>query len=153
MDRFEINDAISEVIALARSEMSRHRVGLNVKLANPAPAILGDRVQIQQVILNLILNAIEAMGEGEPRQLSIETRMGDESNVLVSVSDSGPGIAPADAGRVFEPFFSTKPNGMGIGLSICRSIIEAHQGKIWARANQRGSTFEFAIPSADAAVK
>ena len=99
------------------------------------------------MILNLILNAIEAMGGNEPRDLLIETRENDGRNILVSVSDSGPGLDTATLDRIFEPFYSTKQGGMGIGLSICRSIIEAHEGRIWARQNDgRGSTFQFTLP-------
>ena len=148
-DRFDVNDAISEVIALTRGEIIGRRVTLTTRFAEPAPSILGDRVQLQQVILNLILNAVEAMGDGEPRELSIETREDEDENILVSVSDSGRGVDPANVDRIFEAFYSTKPGGMGIGLSICRSIVEAHRGKIWARPNrERGSTFAFAIPIA-----
>jgi signal transduction histidine kinase len=149
MDTFDVNDAIREVIALTNGEINRNRVTLNVKLSDEMPAILGDKVQLQQVILNLILNAIEAMCDGESRELVIETRQDDERKVRVLVRDSGAGLDPATVDRVFAPFFSTKPGGMGIGLSICRSIIEAHHGRIWARANdQRGATFEFALPIA-----
>ena len=154
MDRFDINDAIRETVELTRGEITRDRVALDVKLADPMSPILGDRVQIQQVLLNLILNAIEAMGNGEPRALSIVTREGDAENVLVSVSDTGPGLDPANVDRIFEAFHSTKPDGLGLGLSICRSIIEAHQGKIWARKNAaRGSTFQFTLPVANTPVE
>jgi len=128
---------------------TRSRVALNLKLGEPAPLILGDRVQLQQVILNLMVNAAEAMGHGEPRELSIETREDGGAKLVVSVSDSGLGLDPAKVDQVFQAFYSTKPGGTGVGLSICRSIIEAHQGRIWARANPpRGSTFEFALPIA-----
>ena len=113
-------------------------------------SIRGDRVQLQQVILNLILNAIEAMCDNEPRDLLVESRENDGRNIIVSVSDSGPGVDPATVDRIFEPFYSTKQGGMGIGLSICRSIIEAHEGKIWARQNNaRGSAFQFTLPVAN----
>jgi two-component system, LuxR family, sensor kinase FixL len=149
MDRLNINDAIREVIALARTEITRKRVTLDARLADAAPVILGDRVQLQQVMLNLILNAVEAMSDGEPRELLIETRRDDGASAVVSVSDTGPGVEAVIADRVFEAFYSTKPGGMGIGLSICRSIIEGHGGKIWARPNEkRGSAFQFTIPIA-----
>ena len=145
-DRLDINEAIREVIALTSGEIVRNRVRLTTGLAEPAPPILGDRVQLQQVILNLIVNAIEAIGDEEPRELSVESRI-EERNILVSISDSGRGLDPANAERVFEAFYSTKPGGMGMGLAICQSILEAHHGKIWARPNgKRGSTFEFALP-------
>ena len=148
VDELDLNEAIREVIALTRGEIAHSRVTLSTRLAEVAP-IHGDRVQLQQVILNLILNAIEAMGDNETRDLLIETREKNGRNILVSVSDSGPGVDPATADRLFEPFYTTKQGGMGIGLSICRSIIEAHEGKIWAGQNTaRGSTFQFTLPVA-----
>ena len=153
VDELDINDAIREVIALTRSEIAHSRVTLSTHLAKVAP-IRGDRVQLQQVILNLILNAIEAMGGSEPRDLLIEALENDGRNILVSVSDSGPGLDPGAVDRVFEPFYSTKRGGMGIGLSICRTIIEAHEGKIWAGPNAaRGSTFQFTLPVANTPVE
>ena len=110
---------------------------------------MGDRIQLQQVLLNLIVNALDAMGapnEG-PRQLLISTGKGEKSGVLVAVQDSGPGLEAAMLERVFESFYTTKPTGLGLGLSICRSIIEAHGGRLWASANQRrGATFQFTLP-------
>jgi len=152
VDPLDINEAIREVIALTRSEITHHRVALGTQLAEVA-LIRGDRVQLQQVILNLILNAIEAMGDNEPRDLLIETRENDGGNILVLVSDSGPGLDPATVDRIFEPFYSTKQGGMGIGLSICRSIIEAHEGRIWAQRNARGSTFQFTLPAVNMPVE
>ena len=153
VDQLDINEAIREVIALTRGEITDNRIALVTQLADVAP-IRGDRVQLQQVILNLILNAIEAMGDNEPRELLIESREKDGRNILVSVSDSGSGLDPATADRIFEPFYSTKQGGVGIGLSICRSIIEAHEGKIWARQNTlRGSTFQFTLPVANTTVE
>ena len=152
LDQLDINEAIREVIALTRGEITHSRVALRTQLTEVAP-IRGDRVQLQQVILNLILNAIEAMGENEPRDLLIETRENDGRNILVSVCDSGQGLDPAIVDRIFEPFYSTKQGGMGIGLSICRSIIEAHEGRIWVRQNDtRGSTFQFTLPAANTPV-
>ena len=114
------------------------------------PPVQGDRVQLQQVILNLILNAIEAMsGDGEgPRELLITHRARPRSDgVLVAVRDSGPGLAPAALERLFKAFYTTKPDGLGMGLSICRSIIEAHGGRLWASANSpRGAVFQFTLP-------
>ena len=153
VDQLDINEAIREVIALTRGEITDNRIALGTHLADVAP-IRGDRVQLQQVILNLILNAIEAMGDNEPRELLIESREKDRWNILVSVSDSGSGLDPATADRIFEPFYSTKQGGVGIGLSICRSIIEAHEGKIWAGPNAaRGSTFQFTLPVANTPVE
>ena len=152
VDQLDINEAIREVIALTRGEITHSRVTLRTQLTEVAP-IRGDRVQLQQVILNLILNAVEAMGENEPRDLLIETRENDGQNILASVSDSGPGLDPAIVDRIFEPFYSTKQGGIGIGLSICRSIIEAHEGRIWVRQNDaRGSTFQFTLPAANTPV-
>jgi signal transduction histidine kinase len=114
------------------------------------PLIHGDRVQLQQVILNLIINAVEAMsGIAEaPRELLITTGLAEASGVLVAVRDTGPGLAPATVERLFEAFYTTKPTGLGMGLSICRSIIEAHGGRLWAEANEpRGAVFQFLTPT------
>jgi signal transduction histidine kinase len=123
-------------------------------LAEDLPHVQGDRVQLQQVLLNLIINAIEAMrdvGE-EERELLIST-CHEPDGVSVEVRDSGPGFAPTDTDRVFEAFYSTKPNGVGLGLSICRSIIEAHNGRLWASPNApRGAVFGFVAPAHPAAV-
>jgi C4-dicarboxylate-specific signal transduction histidine kinase len=143
----EINDAILEVVALTRTEVANNSVSVRTQLAEGLLRVQGDRVQLQQVLLNLIINAIEAMrdvGEKE-RELLIITRHGPDG-VSVEVRDSGPGFAPADIDRVFEAFHTTKPSGLGLGLSICRSIIEAHNGRLWASANQpRGASFQFAL--------
>jgi signal transduction histidine kinase len=112
--------------------------------------ILGDRVQLQQVVMNLILNAVEAMSSVEEgaRELWIETEESQTDGVLVAVRDSGPGIDPEHTERVFEPFYTTKTSGMGMGLSICRSIIAAHGGRLWAEANRpRGTVFQFTLPA------
>ena len=153
VDQLDINETIREVIALTRGEMTHSRVTLSTRLAE-VRSIKGDRVQLQQVILNLILNALEAMGDNEPRDLLIESGENDGRNIIVSVSDLGQGVDAATVDRIFEPFYSTKQDGMGIGLSICRSIIEAHEGKIWARQNNaRGSTFQFTLPIANTPVE
>jgi PAS domain S-box-containing protein len=153
VDQLDINEAIHEVIALTRGEMTHSRVTLSTHLAEVGP-IHGDRIQLQQVILNLILNAIEAMRDNEPRDLLIESAENDGRNIIVSVSDSGPGVDPVTVDRIFEPFYSTKEGGVGIGLSICRSIIEAHEGKIWAlQNNASGSTFQFTLPVATTRVE
>jgi PAS domain S-box-containing protein len=148
-DRLEINEAILEVIALTKNEMANNGISVRTQLAETLPAIQGDRVQLQQVILNLLINAIEAMSgmSEEPRELLISTRDTETDGVLVAVRDSGPGIAPESVDRLFESFYTTKPTGLGMGLSICRSIIEAHQGRLWASANTpRGTIFQFALP-------
>ena len=153
VDQLDINEAIREVIALTRGEITENRIALGTHLGDVAP-IRGDRVQIQQVIINLILNAVEAMGDNEPRNLLIESWEKDGLEVLVSVSDSGSGLDPATVDRIFEPFYSTKQGGVAIGLSICQSIIEAHEGRIWAgQNNARGSTFQFTLPIANTPVE
>ncbi|MBV8106270.1 MAG: GHKL domain-containing protein [Hyphomicrobiales bacterium] len=150
MERFEINDAIREALALTQGEIVRNRVELKTKLADPGPAIQGDRVQLQQVILNLILNAIEAMGHCEPRELSIETGKDVRGSLIVSVSDSGRGLDCAERNRLFQSFYSTKPGGTGMGLAVCRSIVESHEGKIWAASHEGpGATFAFTLPLAE----
>jgi C4-dicarboxylate-specific signal transduction histidine kinase len=135
-DGLEINGAIREMIELTRGEAVNNGVLVQTELADGLPLIQGDRVHLQQVILNLIVNAIEAMSgvsEG-PRELMIGTSKA-ELGVLVSVRDSGPGLPPANLEHVFNAFYTTKPSGLGLGLSICRSIIEAHGGRLWASAN------------------
>ena len=148
-DRFDLNEAILEMIALTRSEMLKHGILLRTELAPGLPGMEGDRTQLQQVILNLIVNAIEAMGsidEGT-RELRINTERVAGGGVLVTVRDSGPGLDPADVEHVFTAFYTTKPKGMGMGLAICRSMVEAHGGKMWASANKpRGATFQFTLP-------
>jgi PAS domain S-box-containing protein len=145
----EINEAILEVIALTRGEVLQNGVSVRTQLAEGLPLIQADRVQLQQVILNLIVNAVEAMsGASEgARELLISTA-GDASNgVLVSLRDSGPGLDPANLERLFDAFYTTKSSGLGMGLSICHSIIEAHGGRIWAGANEpRGAAFHFTLP-------
>jgi PAS domain S-box-containing protein len=147
-DGLEINEAIREVIALTRSEVVKNDVSVQTQLAQGLPLIQGDRVQLQQVILNLIINAVEAMsatGEGS-RELLISTGKAESDGVLVAVRDSGPGLAPASFERLFEAFYTTKPGGLGMGLSICRSIIEAHRGRLWATANvPQGAVFQFTL--------
>ncbi len=152
-DAVAINDAILEVIALTRTEAANNSVSVRTQLAEGLPRVQGDRVQLQQVVLNLIINAIEAMRDidEEERELFISSR-NEPDGVSVEVRDSGPGFAPADIDRVFEAFYSTKPSGMGLGLSICRSIIEAHNGRLWASPNvPRGAIFGFIAPAHPAA--
>jgi PAS domain S-box-containing protein len=152
-DAVEINDAILEVIALTRTEAANNSVSVRTQLAEGLPRVEGDRVQLQQVLLNFIINAIEAMRDigGEERELLISSR-NEPDGVSVEVRDSGPGFAPATLGRVFEAFYTTKPGGLGLGLSICRSIIEAHNGRLWASPNvPRGAIFGFSVPAHPAA--
>jgi PAS domain S-box-containing protein len=148
---FDLNVAINEVIVLARSVTIRNGVSVQTRLAEGLLSVLGDRVQLQQVLLNLILNAAEAMGsmEDRARELLISTEE-DQAGAVVAVRDSGPGIDPEHLDRVFDAFYTTKPSGTGMGLSICRSIIHVHGGKLWAEANEpRGAVFQFTLPGAE----
>ena len=149
-ERVDINAAIREVIELTRSEAMKNGVLVQTDLVEGLPPVRGDRVELQQVILNLILNAIEAtseMSEGS-RELLITTGKSESADVLVAVRDSGPGLAPAALEHLFTAFYTTKPNGLGLGLSICRSIIEAHGGRLWASANApRGAIFQLTLPA------
>jgi PAS domain S-box-containing protein len=152
-DAVEINEAILEVIALTRTEAANNSVSVRTQLAEGLPRVQGDRVQLQQVLLNLIINAIEAMRDisEKERELLISSR-NEPDGVSVEVRDSGPGFALADIDRVFEAFYSTKSSGLGLGLSICRSIIEAHNGRLWASPNvPRGAIFGFIAPAHPAA--
>ena len=150
-DHFDLNSAINEVIVLARSAIIRNGVSVETRLAEELIPVHGDRVQLQQVVLNLILNAVEAMGSTETgaRELLISTDQ-DHKGIIVAVRDSGPGIDPAHLERVFEAFFTTKSSGVGMGLSICQSIINGHGGRLWAEANApRGTVFQFTLPSTE----
>jgi signal transduction histidine kinase len=144
----DINDAILAVIGLTHGEMVKNNVSVQTRLTEGLPSIRGDRVQLQQVILNLIINGVQAMGtvgEGS-RELLISTSK-DVGGVLVAMRDSGPGLTPDSLERLFDAFYTTKPEGMGMGLSICRSIVEDHGGRIWAsRDLGRGATFQFTLP-------
>ena len=148
-DCFDINEAIREMIVLTRDEALKNGVSVQMQLEG-LPLIQGDRVQLQQVVLNVILNAVEAMSavDGARRELSISTERRGADEVLVAVRDSGPGIDPEHLERVFDSFYTTKPSGIGLGLSICRSIIDAHGGRLWAAANEpRGTAFQFTLPA------
>jgi hypothetical protein len=148
--RLDLNEAIDEVIVLARSAIAKNGVSVQTRLTKGLAPVEGDRVQLQQVILNLILNAVEAMSSVDEgaRELSINTGQSGTNGVVVAVRDSGPGIDPERRGRVFDAFYTTKSSGVGMGLSICRSIIDAHGGRLWAEANQpRGAVFQFTLPS------
>ena len=149
-ERVEINAAIREVIELTRSEATKTGVSVQTDVAEGLPLVQGDRVELQQVILNLILNAFEAMSEMSEgsRELLITTGKSESGDVLVAVRDSGPGLAPTALEHLLEAFHTTKPNGLGLGLSICRSIIEAHGGRLWASANApRGAVFQLTLPA------
>jgi C4-dicarboxylate-specific signal transduction histidine kinase len=150
VEHMDINAAIREVIEVTRSEAMKNGVLVQTELGEGLSQVRGDRVELQQVILNLILNAVEAMselGEGS-RELLITTGKTESVDVLVAVRDSGPGLAPAAFENLFKAFYTTKRNGLGLGLSICRSIIEAHGGRLWASANSpRGAVFQFTLPA------
>lgn len=150
-DRVDINEAILEVIALTRGELQRNRnpVELRTQLATNLPPVHADRVQLQQVILNLIANANEAMStvSDGPRELVIGSSRSETSSVLVEVRDSGPGFDPASLDSLFQSFYTTKPDGIGMGLSISRSIVESHGGRVWATPNEpHGAVFRFSLP-------
>jgi len=148
-DWLSINDIILEVIALARSEMHMNRVSLQTQLADSLPLVLADRVQLQQVLLNLIVNGIEAMNRSSEgtRELGVSTEKDGLNRVLIAVRDSGVGLNPESLEHLFDPFYTTKPDGMGMGLAISRSIIEAHGGRLWATLNAPcGAVFQFTLP-------
>jgi PAS domain S-box-containing protein len=147
--RLDINDVINEALLLVQRELSNHRVALQVELSSGLAPVVGDRVQLQQVVINLVMNGIDALAlvAGRPRELLIRSGPHDANQVLVAVQDSGVGIDPEKMDQLFDAFFTTKPTGMGMGLSICRSIIEAHGGRISASNNSgAGATFKFTLP-------
>ena len=151
-ERFDLNEAINEVLLLARTTITENEVSVRTRFAEVPLAAYGDRVQLQQVVLNLALNAVEAMAgvEARARQLLISTEQNRANEVLVALRDSGPGIEPDSLERVFDAFYTTKPNGVGMGLSICRSIISAEGGQLWAEANKpRGAVFLFTLANAE----
>jgi signal transduction histidine kinase len=152
---FDINEAIREVIMLAQGEVRKNSISVAMALGEGLPLIDADRVQLQQVILNLINNAVHALScvGVESRELLIRTSKTDRDGIVVTVSDCGPGLDSANLERAFEAFYTTKPGGLGMGLSICRSIIEAHGGQLWASANTpSGATFQFTLPVTEAAL-
>jgi PAS domain S-box-containing protein len=147
--KLDVNETIREVLVLVGDKAEKESVTIRTQFDHALALVSGDRVQLQQVVLNLVMNAIEAMSgiRGKARELLITTRNIDADQVQVSVQDSGPGIDPAAIGKIFDPFYTTKPDGMGMGLSICRSIIQGHGGRLWATANDGpGTTFHFTLP-------
>ena len=148
-EKLDINGAILELVGLIQSEMLKNSITTRMELAESLPHIQGDRVQLQQVILNLMINAIQAMSDlaGGERELHVTTELITSEGVRVGVRDSGPGFSAESLQRLFTPFYTTKPNGMGMGLSICQSIIEDHGGRLWAtRLDPQGALFQFTIP-------
>jgi len=149
----DVNEVIREVVALLRSEAMRHSISTRTELAADLPQIMGDRVQLQQVMMNLIVNSIDAMKEVDGRrELSIKSQRTEDEQLQVSVSDTGTGLPPQHAAQIFNAFFTTKPHGTGMGLRISRSIIESHGGRLWAADNSpRGATLQFTLPVTTAA--
>jgi signal transduction histidine kinase len=144
-----VNELIREALALERDDLQRHQILVQAQPRKQLPPVQGDRIQLEQVLLNLITNAIQAMAEkDEPRVLCVSAEAVEKDAILISVADSGSGIVPQDADRIFSPLFTTKTDGMGMGLSICRSIIEAHEGRLWVTPNNpRGAVFQFTLPA------
>ncbi|MET4068234.1 PAS domain S-box-containing protein [Bradyrhizobium sp. S3.2.6] len=148
-ERFDLNEAINEVIVMVRSAIAKDAISVSTRLMDGLVPVQGDRVQLQQVLVNLILNAVEAMSSVEEgtRALTIRTEQNQPGGILVAVHDSGPGIDPVNFDRVFEPFYTTKTSGVGMGLSICQTIINGHGGRLWMSANEpRGAVFQFTLP-------
>jgi signal transduction histidine kinase len=146
----DVNEVIREVVALLRSELQNRQIALRDELSPKLPPVLADAVQLQQVIVNLVTNALEAMDavNDGARTLRVKSAISKSDGVLITVEDSGPGIDPENVDRIFHPFFTTKSQGMGMGLSICRSIVEAHNGYLSARsALPRGSVFQISLPA------
>jgi C4-dicarboxylate-specific signal transduction histidine kinase len=145
----DVNEAIREMIVLLRSEATRYNITVRAELAAELPRIMGDRVQLQQVLMNLIVNSIDAMKEvAGARELSVKSQRTEKEEVLVSVSDTGVGLPPQQADQIFNAFFTTKPHGTGMGLRISRSIVESHGGLLWVADNSpRGASFHFALPT------
>jgi C4-dicarboxylate-specific signal transduction histidine kinase len=149
-DWLDLNATIRDVLALAQNEVHRHGVVVETRLAAEVPRILGDRIQLQQVLLNLVLNAIEAMSGVAvgPRALRVSSEQVAATEVMIAVHDSGPGFEPQHLDRLFEAFYTTKPHGLGLGLAISRRIIEAHGGRLWATANvPHGAVVQFTVPT------
>ena len=148
-DQLNLNNIVLEVIPLVRAELDMHHVSLQLEMSDDCPIVWGDRIQIQQVMLNLVMNAIEAMSETRGRKkVLIGTAPYDEFHALAWVQDTGPGLHPTQLNRSFEAFYSTKPQGLGMGLAISRSIIEAHGGRLWAETVESGGAlFQLTLPN------
>jgi C4-dicarboxylate-specific signal transduction histidine kinase len=147
----DVNEAIQDVIILLRSEAYRYSVTIHTALTEDLPQVMADRVQLQQVLTNLMLNGIEAMKDVDAaRELTVRSERAENSHLLISVSDTGVGLAPLQADQIFSAFFTTKPDGTGMGLPISRSIIQSHGGRLWVTPNQlHGSVFQFTLPAED----
>ncbi|MHB8217692.1 MAG: sensor histidine kinase [Candidatus Sulfotelmatobacter sp.] len=145
----DVNEIIRGMVALLRSEAARHSISMRTELSEGLPQIMGDRVQLQQVLMNLMINGIEAMKDVDgPRELSIKSQSAEDEQLMVSISDSGIGLPPQQAERIFDSFFTTKQDGTGMGLRISRSIVESHGGRLWGANNPpRGASFQFTLPS------
>ena len=146
----DINQLVRDVLELAQDELLKHHISVEIELNDELPTAMADRVQLQQVILNLITNAIDAMESvtDRPRTLRVKSEIGDRGVSLVSIGDTGTGIDPDIMDRIFDTYFTTKPSGMGVGLSICRSIVETHNGRLWASTGAlHGSVFWLELPN------
>jgi signal transduction histidine kinase len=147
----EVNDVIQDMIVMLRDEANRHSVTMRTDLGEGLPGVRADRVQLQQALMNLMLNGIEAIRDAGG-ELRIKSQLAEDGQLLISVSDSGVGLPTGKADQIFNAFFTTKPQGTGLGLAITRSIVESHGGRIWATANsERGATFQFTLPQQRAA--
>jgi C4-dicarboxylate-specific signal transduction histidine kinase len=144
----DLNTLIQSVLAVVSVDLRKHSIESQLTLGEKLPPVVGNEVQLEQVILNLVMNAIESMNSAEPRVLSIKSEITEHNGVRVSIADTGSGISLTNLNRVFKPMFTTKARGMGMGLSICKSIIESHNGQIWVTAGTpRGSIFQFELPT------
>jgi len=150
---FDLNELIQEALGLAGGDLQKHRIIVQAEANSQLPEVIGNRVQLQQVLVNLIMNAVDAMAARvEPRILSIKSDLYEDDRVVLSVADTGTGIGSQDIDRMFNPLFTTKPDGMGMGLSICRAIIEAHEGRLWFAPNTpQGAVFQFTLQAANSA--
>jgi signal transduction histidine kinase len=142
----DINEVIREMVVMLQREANRHSVTIQTELTEGLPTLMADRVQLQQALMNLMLNGIEAMRD-TPGELSVKTQLGEDGKVLITVTDTGVGLPSGKVDHIFDAFFTTKPQGTGLGLAITRSIVESHGGRIWANANSgAGATFQFTLP-------
>jgi len=147
-ESIDVNEVIREMIVLLRSELTRFSIATRTELAPGLPRVMGDRVQLQQVLMNLILNGIDAMKDMNAGELTIASQYGEDSHLLISVSDTGMGLPPKHVDQIFNAFFTTKPHGTGMGLSISRSIVESHNGRLWATGNSpHGAIFYVSLPT------